>query len=203
MTSLEGLRSQGGGQWAALGHSQEWGGKSSLPDPLTTTPAQGDSSGGPFWAQALTLSLGTRTPRAARSRWWAGLSDLVGGQDCRDLSDQVPESSSLIAHLATPRPPGQLLVTPLNSEARQSQRTRLPSPFSPYLHSPHSSPTPLSLQDLRLQVPPVAAVQGAFRTVREALPMGSQRSLPGTHKRPSLVLLTTMLFRAPHPGHGS
>ena len=26
----------------------------------------------------------------------------AGGQDCRDLSNQVPESSSLIAHLATP-----------------------------------------------------------------------------------------------------
>ena len=42
-----------------------------------------------------------------------GLPDLAGGQGCRDLSNQVPELSSLIAHLAAtttpptpPRPAG-------------------------------------------------------------------------------------------------
>lgn len=125
------------------------------------------------------LALGTRTPTAARSRWWAGLS-----------RSQRPGARVILTHYTPSRPPpppaGQLLVTPLNIELPRRQRTRHPSPFSPSspsLHSPHSSPTPLSLQDLRLQVPPVAAVQEAFRTVRggpshgvAALPAGGRTS---------------------------
>ena len=118
-----------------------WATPSHLP-PL----AKEDFSWVQLWAQALALPLALTQPRAARPRRRAGLS-VCQCPGASVIQPQPGEHRAPHPHTRCttplPQPPGRLLLTPPPLP---------PLPLLP-LPSPPSSPKPLSLQDLKLQIP--------------------------------------------------